>query len=101
MWLTALPLKEQGFNLNKREFRDAVKLLYDWPIDDIPSICVCGDTFKVDHAMICKRGGFVIMPHNELRDLEAELLNIVCSDVLVEAVYVRTLFVLLKRWRLC
>ena len=86
VWLTALPLKEQGFNLNKREFRDAVKLRYDWPIDDIPSICVCGDTFTVDHAMICKRGGFVIMRHNELRDLEAELLNIVCSDVQVEPV---------------
>ncbi|CAB4008847.1 Hypothetical predicted protein, partial [Paramuricea clavata] len=86
VWLTALPLKEQGFNLNKREFRDAVKLRYDWPIDDIPSICVCGNTFTVDHAMICKRGGFVIMRHNELRDLEAELLNIVCSDVQVEPV---------------
>ena len=86
VWLTVLPLKEQGFNLNKREFRDAVKLRYDWPIDDIPSICVCGDTFTVDHAMICKRGGFVIMRHNELRDLEAELLNIVCSDVQVEPV---------------
>ena len=86
VWLTALPLKEQGFNLNKREFRDAVKLRYDWPIDDIPYICVCGDTFTVDHAMICKRGGFVIMRHNELRDLEAELLNIVCSDVQVEPV---------------
>ncbi|CAB4021726.1 Hypothetical predicted protein, partial [Paramuricea clavata] len=86
VWLTALSLKEQGFNLNKREFRDAVKLRYDWPIDDIPSICVCGDTFTVDHAMICKRGGFVIMRHNELRDLEAELLNIVCSEVQVEPV---------------
>ena len=84
--LTELPLKEQGFNLNKREFRDAVKLRYDWPIDDIPSICVCGDTFTGGHAMICKHGGFVIMRHNELRDLEAELLNIVCSDVQVEPV---------------
>ncbi len=83
---SALPLKEQGFNLNKKEFRDAVKLRYDWPIDDIPSICVCGDIFTVDHAMICKRGGFVIMRHNELRDLEAELLNIVCNDVQVEPV---------------
>ena len=86
VWLTALPLKEQGFNLSKRELRDAVKLRYDWRIDDIPSICVCGDTFTVDHAMICKRGGFVIMRHNELRDLETELLNIVCSDVQVEPV---------------
>ena len=60
VWLTVLRLKEQGFDLNKKEFRDAVKLRYDWPIDDIPSICVCGHSFTTDHAMICKLGGFVI-----------------------------------------
>ena len=75
-----------GFNLNKREFRDAIKLRYDWPVDDIPSTCVCGDAFTVDHAMICKRGGFVTQRHNELRDLEAELLNMVCTDVEIEPV---------------
>ena len=36
--------------------------------------------------MICKRGGFVIQLHNELRDLEADLLSMVCSDVEVEPV---------------
>ena len=34
--------------------------------------------------MICKRGGFIIQRHNELRDLEAELLKMVCYDVKVE-----------------
>ena len=86
VWLTVLPLQEQGFNLSKREFRDAVKLRYDWPFDDIPSVCACGENFTVDHAMICKRGGFVIQRHNELRDLEADLLSMVCSDVEVEPV---------------
>ena len=86
LWLTVLPLQELGFNLNKGEFRDAIKLRYDWPFDDIPSACVCGETFTVDHAMICKRGGFVIQRHNELRDLEADLLSIVCNDVEVEPI---------------
>ena len=36
--------------------------------------------------MICKRGGFVTQRHNELRDLEAELLNMVCTDVEIEPV---------------
>ena len=85
-WLTVLPLKDLGFNLNKRQFRDAVKLRYDWPIDDIPSTCACGEVFTVDHSMICKLGGFVIQRHNELRDLEAELLSTVCSDVETEPV---------------
>ena len=41
VWLTILPLQEQGFNLSKREFRDAVKLRNDWPFGDIPSdMCV-------------------------------------------------------------
>ena len=46
-WLTVLPLQDLGFNLNKREFRDAVKLRYDWPVDDIPSTYV----YTVDHSM--------------------------------------------------
>ena len=37
VWLTVLFLREMGFNLNKREFRDAIKFRYDWPVDDIPS----------------------------------------------------------------
>ena len=84
MWLTSLPLKEKGFNLNKREFRDGLSLPYDWPIADIPSTCLCGEPFSIDHAMICMRGGFVIQRHNELRDLEAKLLNMVCKDVATE-----------------
>ena len=49
-WLTVLPLQHLGFNLNKRQFRDAVKLRYDWPVDDIPSTCACGEVFTVDHS---------------------------------------------------
>ena len=49
-----------------------------------PAICVCGDRFSVDHAMICKRGGFIIQRHNELRDLEADLLDLVCNNVETE-----------------
>ena len=40
--------------------------------------------------MTCKRGrgggGFIIQRHNELRDLEAQMLNLVCHDVEVEPV---------------
>ena len=38
----------------------------------------------VDHVMICQRGGLVIQCHNEIRDLQAELLDMVCYDVQVE-----------------
>ena len=36
--------------------------------------------------MICKLGGFVTQRHNELRDLGAELLSMVCRDVEIEPV---------------
>ena len=85
-WLTVIPIQGQGYDLNKREFKDAIKMKYNWEISDLPKTCVCGDIFDVDHAMICKRGGFVIQRHNELRDLGAELLSTVCKDVQVEPV---------------
>ena len=65
VWLTVLALHEMCFNLNKREFRNAIKLRFDWPVDDIPSTWVWGDIFTVDHAMICNRGGFITQRHNE------------------------------------
>ena len=41
-WLTVIPLKELGYNLNKKEFGDAIKLLYNWEIMNTPAICTCG-----------------------------------------------------------
>ena len=84
--LTVLPLQDLSFNLNKRESRDAVKLHYKWPVEDIPSTCACGEAFTVDHSMICKLGGFITQRHNELRDPEAGFLSMVCSDVEIEPV---------------
>ena len=75
-----------NFDLNKNEFRDAVKLRYHWDVPDMPCVCVCGDHFNVGHATIYKRGGFVIQRHNELRDLQAEMLRMVCNGVETEPV---------------
>jgi hypothetical protein len=44
-------------------------------------MCPCGQRFDLDHALNCKRGGFVIMRHNNVRDFEANLLSQVCTDV--------------------
>ena len=85
-WLTVTPLKDMNFSLNKREFRDAVHLRYDWHIADTPTTCICEDAFTADRAMVFRRGGFIIQRHNELRNLVADLLNTVCHDVQVEPV---------------
>ena len=73
-----------NFDPSKREFRDALRLRCDWPIHDSPSVCICGSNFTVDHAMISQRGGLIIQHHNKIRDLEAELLDMVCYDVAIE-----------------
>ena len=36
--------------------------------------------------MVCRRGGFIIQRHNEVRDLKAGMLRMVCNDVEVERV---------------
>ena len=55
-----IPIEELDYNLNKKEFRDAIKLRCGWEITDTTMICACGDQFSVDHAMVCQRGGFII-----------------------------------------
>ena len=85
-WLTVIPLKELDYNLNKKEFRDAIMLRYDWEITDTPMTCAYGVQFSVNHAMVCQRGGFIIQCHKKLRDLEAEMLRMVYNDVEVEPV---------------
>ena len=52
-WLTALPIQEQGFHLNKQELWDALCLRYGWQLSNVPDHCVCGSPFSADHAMIC------------------------------------------------
>ena len=80
-WLSALPLEKHGFVLNKSEFRDAIALRYNRHIENLPSLCVCGNRFDVTHAMNCKRGGFINARHDSIRDFETSLLTKVCTDV--------------------
>ena len=83
-WLSTLPIKKLGYSLNKREFRDAVSLRYGWQIPDTPVLCGCGSDNTIDHILTCKRGGYVSMRHNALRDIEGELLRNICKDVKIE-----------------
>ena len=83
-WLTVLPLKEHGYHLSKGDFRDALALRYDWALQDVPLYCACGKEFSVTHAMCCATGGFPTVRHNEVRDMMADLVTEVCSDVAVE-----------------
>ena len=83
-WLSVLPIKDQGFSLNKGEFRDTLCLRYRWPLTRTPTHCNCGRIFTTDHSMICPKGGFPTIRHNELQDMTANLLAEVCHNVATE-----------------
>ena len=83
-WLNAIPLKRYGFHLEKQAFRDALYLRYGIPLPRLPQKCVCGAPYNEVHGLNCQRGGFVVIRHNEVRDLTAELLSEVCHDVATE-----------------
>ena len=74
IWLTSYSISDHGFDPQKQQFWDSL----------IPSTCFCSANIDVQHAMSCKRGGFVTIRHNDLRDLTANLLSNVSNDVEIE-----------------
>jgi hypothetical protein len=84
-WLTALPLQELKYSLNKQEFRNAIMVRYNWAIPDMPTFCGCGARNSIDHALACKKGGYPILRHNAIRDTTALIMREAgCVDVQVE-----------------
>ena len=101
-WLLPLPLHKQRFYLNKQKFWDAIHLRYGWNLLYVPSHCVCGASFTIDHAMVCQHGpslgpdhkvwaetnmdhgGLTFVQHSDMRYITAGFLSKVCSDVSVE-----------------
>ena len=68
-----MPLREQGLlALNKQEFRDLLRKRYNLPLEELPSSCTCGSAFSVNHALSCKKGGFVAQRHDGIQDTSLE-----------------------------
>jgi hypothetical protein len=84
VWLTTLPLKDEGFQLDKQSFWDLMKIRYGRQLSRLPERCACSAPFNLQHALSCKKGGFVSNRHNTIRDTTACLLRQVCRDVKVE-----------------
>ena len=57
---------------------------YDWRIPNTPSYCLCGVKNDINHALMQKRRVCDDETLNCIRDLEAELMQEVCSDVRIE-----------------
>ena len=82
--MSALPLKEHGFDLLKSDFRDPLCLRYGWQLPRTPRHCVCGHQFNPDHVLSCPTGGLPSLRHNDIRDYLAMRLSEVCSNVATE-----------------
>ena len=80
-WLNAIPMEEHGMALNQQEFRDSLCLRYNLPLPNLPSHCPCGEHFTVNHALSCKKGGFVAQRHDTVRDLLTSHVNTACKDL--------------------
>ena len=68
-WLSMVPLDELAMGLDRSQFRDAIALRMGLPFPDpLPSHCPsCGFApFDVEHALKCKRGGWVSRRHLEV-----------------------------------
>ena len=79
-----IPIEEHGLALNKQEFRDSLCLHYNLPLPNLPSYCACGEIFTANHALSCKKGGFVAQRHNTIRDLLISHISKVCRNVETE-----------------
>ena len=72
-------------------FRDAICLCCGWQPPLLPSHCICGSIYTVEHAMNCPSGGFPSIRHNEVRDLTSvryvimQNLHVLCSHCRVSA----------------
>ena len=80
-----LPITEHGFELSKQQFWDSVRLHYGWEIANLPTFSPCGSKFDIQHGMSFKKGGFLSIRHNDLRDLTARILSEVCKDTEIES----------------
>ena len=64
-WLTSYSISDHGFDLTKQQFWDSLRLRYGWALPNMPSTCGFSAKMDVQHAMSCKRGGFVTIRHND------------------------------------
>ena len=73
----------ETLKLDKAPHR-GVRPRYGWQLQRLPATCECGPRFTMDHTLSCKKRGFISLRHKQIRDLTANLLKIICRDVLIE-----------------
>ena len=85
-WISTLPLASEGYIMNKQLFWDLIRIRYGWELKRLPEKCACGSNFNLQHALSCKKGGFISIRHNQIRNITASLLKETSKDVRVEPI---------------
>ena len=65
-------------------FWDLIHIRYGWELTRLSENYVCKVKFGLQHVLSCKKGGFVTIRHNQIRNITATLLNEICNDVQIE-----------------
>ena len=66
-WLTTMPNRLNATELSADEFRDSLRLRLGLAPLGLPDRCDgCGHRFSLGHAMTCKKGGLVLLRHNDV-----------------------------------
>ena len=81
--LNIIPIQEFNYNLNKQKFLNAARLRYQLAVPNLPTRCLCGEKFDVQHTISCKKRGFVILRRNKLGDTTFAMLEEVYYDVAI------------------
>ena len=83
IWLRVIPIKGNGFFLEKQTW-DAKRMRYNVSLERLPTLCVCGGSFNLQHALSCPKEGLVTTRHNELKNLTAEILGEICKNMVID-----------------
>ena len=52
---------------------------------NLPTSCLCRSKFDIQHSMSCRKGDFLYIKHNDLRDLTANMISEVCKDTKIKS----------------
>ena len=65
-WLSSVPHCLNGTELSREELWDNICLRYGLMPQDIPETCDgCGNSFSIDHALSCPKGGLFMACHDD------------------------------------
>ena len=62
-----ISVKRNGFFLEEQVLYNAIWIRHNIPLERLPKLWVCGDSFNLQHAVSCPKGGAVITRYNTLK----------------------------------